>query len=176
VICECGLGVRVCGALSDKLGFGRRAVEIMTAAPISRATPFSRDSTMTLHLPALTTLVAILLYAMTLANVAFARVKYKIAAPAVTGNDDFERVFRVQMNTLEQLVAFLPALWLFALYVSPAWSSVIGAVWIVGRVLYSIGYTRAARKRARGFEVGSAALAVLWIGALWGVVAALLRG
>src|SRR4029453_5289378 len=102
--------------------------------------PFSREPPMTLHLPALTTLIAILLYAMTLANVAFPRHKYKMPPPGVSGNDAFERVFRVQMNTLEQLVAFLPALWLFALYVSPAWSSVIGAVCVVGRGRCPIGY------------------------------------
>ena len=62
---------------------------------------------MSLHLPALTTLVAVLLYVVTLANVAFARAKYKVVAPAVSGNPDFERIFRVQMNTLEQLVALL---------------------------------------------------------------------
>ena len=105
---------------------------------------------MPLHLPALTTLVAILLYVMTLFNVALARAKYKIAAPAVSGNPDFERVFRVQMNTLEQLVAFLPALWLFALYVSPAWASVIGAVWIVGRVFYAVAYVRGRRQARAG--------------------------
>ncbi len=79
-----------------------------------------------------------------------ARAKYKIEAPAVIGHPDFERVFRVQVNTLEQLVAFLPALWLFALYVSPAWASVLGAVWIVGRVLYAVGYVPAADKRGPG--------------------------
>ena len=131
---------------------------------------------MSLHLPALTTLVAVLLYFMTLTNVALARAKYKIAAPAVSGNPDFERVFRVQMNTLEQLVAFLPALWLFALYVSPAWASVIGAVWIVGRVFYAVAYVQAAARRGPGAVTGFVALAVLWVGALWGVVGALLRG
>jgi glutathione S-transferase len=131
---------------------------------------------MSLHLPALTTLVAVLLYVMTLANVAFARAKYKIVAPAVSGNPDFERIFRVQMNTLEQLVAFLPALWLFALYVSPAWSSVIGTVWIVGRVFYAVAYAQAADKRGPGSVTGFAALVVLWVGALWGVVGALVRG
>jgi glutathione S-transferase len=131
---------------------------------------------MSLHLPALTTLVAVLLYVMTLLNVAFARGKYKIAAPATSGNADFDRIFRVQMNTLEQLVAFLPALWLFALYVSAAWASVVGAVWIVGRVFYVIGYTQAAAKRQTGAVIGFATLAVLWAGALWGVVATLLRG
>jgi glutathione S-transferase len=131
---------------------------------------------MSTPLPALTTLIAVLLYFTTIVNVAFARTKYKIIAPAITGNADFERVFRVQMNTLEQLIAFLPALWLFALYVNPAWSSVLGAGWIVGRALYAVGYTRAASKRGTGFVIAFSALAILWLGALWGVVSALLRG
>lgn len=127
-------------------------------------------------LPALTTLVAVLLYYMTLVNVGRARSKYKIDAPAVSGHPDFDRIFRVQMNTLEQLAAFLPALWLFALYQSAAWSSAIGAVWIAGRALYAIGYYRAAEKRGVGFILAFLALAVLWLGAAWGVVATLLRG
>jgi glutathione S-transferase len=131
---------------------------------------------MSMPLPALTTLIALLLYFATLMNVARARIKFKIAAPAVTGNPDFERIFRVQMNTLEQLPMFLPALWLFAIYVNPAWASVIGVVWIIGRVFYAIGYTQSAAKRGPGGIVGFAALAVLWIGAIFGVVAALVRG
>jgi glutathione S-transferase len=127
-------------------------------------------------LPALTTLLAVLLYFATIGNVALARAKYKVDAPAVTGNADFERVFRVQMNTLEQLVAFLPALWLFALYVSPAWSSLLGAVWIVGRTLYAVAYARAAAARGPGFTIAIAALVALWLGAAWGVVGTMLRG
>ena len=131
---------------------------------------------MPLALPALTTLVAVLLYYATIGNVGRARAKYKIAAPATTGHPDFERAFRVQMNTLEQLAAFLPALWLFALYQSPAWASLFGAMWIVGRALYAVGYYRAAEKRDAGFVIGFVAFAALWLGAAWGVIAALLRG
>jgi len=127
-------------------------------------------------LPALTTLVALLLYVVVTANVGRARGKYKIEAPAVTGHPDFERVHRVQVNTLEQLVAFLPALWLFALYTSPAWASVLGSVWIAGRAIYAVGYYRAAEKRSLGFGIGIAAFSVLWLGAAWGVVRTLLQG
>ena len=131
---------------------------------------------MPLALPALTTLVALLLYSVTIANVGRARSRYKIAAPAITGDPGFERVFRVQMNTLEQLALFLPALWLFALYLSPTWASVFGAAWIGGRALYAVTYYRAAEKRGAGFVIGFVAFAVLWLGATWGVVAALLHG
>ena len=69
-------------------------------------------------------------------QVGAARAKYNISAPAVTGNEMFERVFRVQMNTLELLVVFLPSLWLFASYINPIWASALGAVFIIGRALY----------------------------------------
>jgi len=131
---------------------------------------------MPLALPALTTLVALLLYFVIVVNVGRARMKYKIAAPAVTGHPDFERTYRVQVNTMEQLTAFLPALWLFALYVSPSWSSMLGTVWVAGRALYAVGYYQAAEKRGAGFGVGMLAFVALWLGAAWGVVRALLVG
>ena len=127
-------------------------------------------------LPALTTLVALLLYSVLIFNVGRARGKYKIAAPAVTGNADFERVYRVQMNTLEQLVAFLPALWLFAFFVDPAWASTLGTLWIVGRIIYAMAYYRAAQSRALGFNLTLFAFAALWIGAAWGALSALIHG
>lgn len=127
-------------------------------------------------LPALTTLTAVLLYVVTIANVGRARSKHKIEAPAITGHPDFERAHRVQVNTLEQMVAFLPALWLFAVYVSPAWASALGAVWIAGRALYAAGYYRSPEKRETGFVIGFVGFAALWLGAAWGVVQTLLRG
>ena len=125
-------------------------------------------------LPALTTLLALLVYFVLTLNVGFARSRYKIAAPAVVGDPEFERVYRVQMNTLEQLVLFVPSLWLFALFLSPVWASLSGAVWIVGRVLYAVGYYRAAERRHAGFGVASIGLVILWVGATYGVVRSLL--
>ena len=127
-------------------------------------------------LPALTTLAALLFYVVASINVGRARGRFKVDAPAVTGHPDFERAYRVQMNTLEQLIAFLPALWLFAFYVSPTWASTLGTAWIAGRVIYAMGYYRAAEKRGPGFGITIFAFAALWVGATWGVVRALLQG
>ena len=77
-----------------------------------------------------------------------ARAKYGVPAPAMSGNDMFDRHFRVQMNTLEQLVLFLPSLWIFARYVSPIWAAALGAVFIIGRAIYAAP-TFAIRKAAR---------------------------
>ena len=119
---------------------------------------------------ALVTLLAVLLYFYTGILVAKARSKFGVVAPATTGHVDFERVFRVQTNTLEWMPIFLPLLWLFALYGSDAGAAVLGLVWIAGRVMYIRGYTEAADKRHRGFSIQAFASAALLLGALAGIV------
>lgn len=114
------------------------------------------------HLPALVTVLSLLLYAWTLFAVGSARGRYGIKAPATSGDPAFERLFRVQMNTLEQLVLFLPSLWLAATYWNPTWSGAIGLVWIVARVLYARAYARGER-RGVGFVTGLAASALLLV-------------
>jgi len=121
--------------------------------------------------PALVSVLALLLYIAVSAMAGRARHRYDVKAPAVTGAPEFERAFRVQQNTLEQLVWFIPALWLFALYVSPSWGGIIGLVWIAGRAYYAISYYRDAETRGPGFLIGFASAAVLLVGALIGIVA-----
>jgi len=116
--------------------------------------------------PGLVTASALLVYFVFIINVGRARAKYKITPPQMTGDPDFERVIRVQQNTVEQLILFLPALWLFSLFVSPVWAAVIGGVWIVGRVLFAWGYYQAAEKRTAGFGMGSLATMALLLGSL----------
>ena len=118
------------------------------------------------HFTALATLLAILLYFFTSVRVARARMVFGIKAPAISGHPDFERVFRVQMNTLEWLPIFLPSLWLFAIYVNDTGAAMAGAVWIIGRVLYMIGYAQAAEKRGLGFAIQALATMALWFGAI----------
>jgi glutathione S-transferase len=122
------------------------------------------------HLTAAATLLAVAFYFFTSIEVARARAAFGIKAPAVTGHPDFERVFRVQMNTLEWMPIFLPALWLFAIYISDAAAAALGAVWIIGRIMYWSGYKQAANKRSIGFAVQSFAAFALWLGALGMIV------
>jgi len=117
------------------------------------------------HLTAFITLLAVLFYGFTAVNVMRARHRFGIRAPATTGNPDFERVFRVQMNTLEWLPIFLPSLWLFAIYISDAIAASIGIIWIVGRIVFLVGYTKAAEKRGVGLVIQMLACIVLLIGA-----------
>ncbi|HWU68323.1 MAG TPA: MAPEG family protein [Stenotrophobium sp.] len=114
----------------------------------------------------LVTLLSLLLYWILGIKVGSARGRYGIKAPAVSGDPAFERVFRVHQNTLEALVLQLPVLWLFAIYVSDAWAAGVGAVWIVGRILYARGYYAEAGKRSTGMFIASLATAVLLLGAL----------
>jgi glutathione S-transferase len=125
---------------------------------------------------ALVTLVAIGFYFYTGFRVGKARARFAISAPATTGNPDFERWFRVQMNTLEWMPIFVPALWLFAAYVGDIAAAVIGFFWIIGRVVYMVDYSVAADKRSRGFFIQAIAAGVLWIGALIAIVARLVAG
>lgn len=102
--------------------------------------------------------------------VARARGKYGIKPPATSGNEIFERHFRVQMNTLEQLVLFLPALWIFASFISPAWAAALGAVFIVGRALYAAAYVRDPKTRVLGFALSSLPTMIMLIGiVVWAV-------
>jgi glutathione S-transferase len=119
---------------------------------------------------ALVTCLAVLVYFLISFRVGQARGTYSVKAPATAGHPDFERIFRVQMNTLEWMPIFLPALWLFAIYLSDAIAAVLGLVWVVGRILYMTGYVEAANKRGSGFAIQAGAAAALWLGATVAIV------
>jgi hypothetical protein len=102
--------------------------------------------------------------------VAKARGQFGIKAPATTGNEVFERYFRVQMNTLEQLVLFLPMLWMFAYFVSPIWAAALGAVFVIGRAIYAASYIRDPKSRALGFALTVLPTLLMLIGiVVWAV-------
>jgi glutathione S-transferase len=122
------------------------------------------------HLTALVTLLAIAFYLFTGINVSRARTRTGVKVPAMSGHPDFDRAFRIQMNTLEWMPVFLPSLWLFAIYISDAIAAGIGAVWIIGRIVYFIGYSQAAAKRGPGFAIQATAAIALWAGAIGAVV------
>ena len=128
------------------------------------------------HFTALVTCLAVAYCFFTGFQVGKARAKFGIKAPAVSGNLDFERVFRVQMNTLEWMPIFLPSLWLFAVYISDPVAAAIGMVWIAGRILYMTGYSQAADKRGRGFGIQALAAGILWLGALGAIIRSLIHG
>ena len=117
------------------------------------------------HFTALVTCLAIAFYLFTSIKAGKARATFDVKAPAISGNPDFERVFRVQINTLEWMPIFLPSLWLFAIYISDAIAAALGVVWIIVRILYMIGYSEAAAKRGRGFGIQAGAAILLWLGA-----------
>jgi uncharacterized MAPEG superfamily protein len=113
-------------------------------------------------------LLALLQYVVFGALVGRARGRYGVKAPAVTGHEIFERYFRAHYNTLELLVAFVPAIWLFGTYASPSWAAGLGLVYLVGRVLYLRGYVADPAKREIGFGLSVLPIIVLIVGALWG--------
>jgi uncharacterized membrane protein YecN with MAPEG domain len=117
---------------------------------------------------AIVMLIAILEYLVFLMLVGQARGRFKVVAPAVSGHPDFERYFRVQQNTLEVLVPFLPALWLFARYADATWGASLGAIFVIGRAWYAYGYIQDASRRGAGFGLSFLALITLVLGGIAG--------
>jgi uncharacterized membrane protein YecN with MAPEG domain len=126
------------------------------------------------HLTALVTLLAIAVYFATAVYVAISRGKTGVKVPATSGHPDFDRAFRIQMNTLEWMPIFLPAVWLFAVYIGDAIAAGIGVIWVIGRIVYFVGYAKEAAKRSAGFMIQSLAAIALWVGAIGAVLLRLL--
>lgn len=114
---------------------------------------------------ALVTIAALLTYFWMGLRVGQARAKSGVAAPAMTGDPILERHIRVHYNTLEWLPIFLAAMWLFAIYWNDLIAAGLGVVWIVGRILYAVGYVADPKKREAGFLIQLAATAILLFGA-----------
>src|SRR5260221_14708699 len=117
-------------------------------------------------LPSLVTALAVLLYVVLGINVSRARGRYSVPASAMAGDSAFERVFRVHQNTLEQLVVFLPSLWLFSTFVSPLWGGAIGLLWVLARIFYAWSYYRDPASRGPGFVIGEIFSLVLLLGGI----------
>lgn len=100
--------------------------------------------------------------------VAKARGTYGIKAPATTGDEMFERYYRVHMNTLEMLVVFVPALWMAAKYWSPGWMAFFGAIYLAGRVIYFQSYLKDPSSRTIGFAMSFLPTLFLLLAALTG--------
>jgi len=105
-----------------------------------------------------------------------ARARYAVAAPATSGHPVFERYFRVQMNTIETLLVFLPALWIAAKYWAPHYMALVGGVYLIGRLIYLKDYVREPKSRSLGFALSILPALALLLAALAGALRALLRG
>lgn len=127
-----------------------------------------------MELPAIVAALALLEYMFFAFQVGMGRQKYGVEAPAISGHPEWERIFRVQQNTLEQLIVFLPSLFLFSTFWSPTVGAGIGLLFIIGRPLYFFSYVKDPSSRTVGFLLGFLANVVLLLGSLAGAVAALM--
>ena len=128
---------------------------------------------MAIHLPALVVALTVLLLAYVSYTVGRARGRYGIHSPATTGHPDFERVYRVQMNTNESALMFLPSLWLFGQYLNPLIAGILGIVWLIARFWYAQAYV-SGRSRTVPFVIGGVIIVALLIGGIFGVVRAMI--
>jgi len=113
----------------------------------------------------LVTLLAICVYFWMAIQVARTRTKVGILAPVMSGDPLLERTIRAHLNMLEWFPIFLPAMWLFAIYWKATAAALLGIVWVIGRIVYFVGYVAEARRRFPGFFIQSLAAAVLVLGA-----------
>jgi glutathione S-transferase len=116
------------------------------------------------------TALAVLQFLMFGFRVGKARGRYGVKAPAITGNEIFERYFRVQQNTLEQLIVFLPGLYLFSHYLRPLVAAVLGAIYLIGREIYAVTYVKEPSKRGAGYGLTFLPMVILVLGGLFGAV------
>ena len=122
------------------------------------------------ELPGLVILVALVEYMFFALKVGANRQKYNVVAPAVSGHEEWERYYRVQQNTLEQLIVFIPSLWFFAMFVSPLIGAGIGLAFVVGRAIYYTSYIKDPGSRGAGFGIGFLANVALVLGAAGGAI------
>lgn len=122
----------------------------------------------------LVTLLAVVQFMWLGILVARARSRHGVAAPATSGHELFERYHRVHMNTLETLIVFLPALWIAAQYWSPRWMAAVGAIYLIGRMLYLRGYVAEPKQRHLGYAVSVLPVVVLVLIGLYGSIGTLL--
>ncbi|NOX69630.1 MAG: MAPEG family protein [Gammaproteobacteria bacterium] len=105
-----------------------------------------------------------------------ARTKHGVKAPDTSGHEDFDRMFRIHQNTMEQLIVFIPALWIFGLYVHALAGAGIGLVFVIGRFIYRGAYLKDPASRGLGFGLGAIAMAILMLGGLIGAAMSYMAG
>jgi len=123
-----------------------------------------------MKLTAWVTIASLLMYIWVFARVGTARGTYHVAAPSTDGPIEFLTALRVQANTVEQLILFLPLLWLSCIFMSDQIAAILGAVWVAGRVIYALGYYSAPEKRSLGFGISSVAGLGLLLASVYGLI------
>jgi uncharacterized membrane protein YecN with MAPEG domain len=123
-----------------------------------------------LELVVIVIMLALVEYIVLGARVGLARGRTGLKAPAVSGNEEFERYFRVHYNTIEQLILFVPSIWFFAEYVHVLGAVGLGLVFIAGRAIYAVSYVKDPATRGIGMMLTLLPCWILVFGALGGVV------
>lgn len=121
-------------------------------------------------LPALVAFLALLVYLALAINVARKRRRLGIDPPLMDGPPEFVRALRIHLNTLEQLVLFLPSLALFTIFQGGFWAAVIGIFWPIGRIIYAVCYARDPATRLPGFIIAMLATLILLFGGAFGAL------
>ena len=119
---------------------------------------------------ALLTLLLIMQFMFFMIMVGKARGASDVKAPAMTGDENFERNVRVHLNTMEQLMITLPAMWICGYYYSSTFAATMGLAFLVSRFIYRAAYIADPGKRGTGIMIGTLANVAMILGGLWGLI------
>ncbi len=119
---------------------------------------------------ALVIVLAILEYLFFMGMVGKARGQYSVKAPATTGDEMFERYYRVHQNTLEQLIMFIPCVYFFGVYMHALGAAALGLLFLIGRMVYYKAYIADPASRGVGMMIGFLSIMILMLGALVGII------
>ncbi|RMF08786.1 MAG: MAPEG family protein [Alphaproteobacteria bacterium] len=125
------------------------------------------------HVTVIVSVLALFINIVFALRVGQARGRLEVPAPATTGPDEFNRLYRIHQNTVEQTVLFLPSLWLFHAVFHSIWGAVMGLVWVAGRLVYSSAYRKDPSRRGPGMMLTFASSLALMLSALVGSIVAL---
>ena len=106
-------------------------------------------------LAAIDTLLAVFVTFVLGGRVGYMRGRHKIEAPATVGHPQFERAFRTHVNTVENLILFLPLLWIASIFYAGTLPFWFGIAWVVSRLIYAWGYAQEnTQLRGPGMGIG----------------------
>lgn len=117
----------------------------------------------------LTVMLALMQYLFFVGLTGYMRGKHDIKAPATGGHPMYERAYRVQHNTLEELIVFIPAVFAYALYSNAYLVMLPGSIFIISRFWYGAAYLKEPSRRGPAFGLTMLANVWLIVGALIGL-------
>ena len=127
-----------------------------------------------IYVTIVTSIMLIQLFAFSVKS-GMAREKGGVKAPDTSGDENFERLYRVHHNSMELLIIAIPSMWIFASHVHALGAAGLGFVYVIGRVIYSKAYVADPESRGTGFMISMIPTVILMFGAFIGAIITMVK-